>query len=67
LLRDNFGIPYLLGVVIILAAIGFLAFKGSGMIGKFLSSVSMLSMRECSQPFRQKARNSPDEQDLLSL
>lgn len=42
LLRDNFGIPYLLGVVIILAIIGFLAFKGSGMIGKFLSSVSIL-------------------------
>jgi len=42
LLRDNFGIPYFVGVLIIFAAIGFLAFKGSRMIEKFLSSVSIL-------------------------
>ena len=42
LLRDNFGIPYLLGVILIFAFIGFLAFKGSRMIEKFLSGVSIL-------------------------
>ncbi|MBN1223349.1 MAG: hypothetical protein JXB23_08865 [Candidatus Aminicenantes bacterium] len=41
LLRDNFGIPYLIGVAVVFAAIGFLAFKGSLMIEKFLSSVSI--------------------------
>lgn len=42
LLRDNFGIPYLTGAMIMLAAIGFLTFKGSGLIEKFLSSWSIV-------------------------
>jgi uncharacterized membrane protein YkvI len=42
LLRDNFGIPYIVGVTVMLAAIGFLTFKGSGLIEKFLSSWSIL-------------------------
>lgn len=42
LLRDNFGIPYFVGVILIYLAIGFLAFKGSRLIEKFLSSVSVL-------------------------
>lgn len=42
LLRDNFGIPYLGGVVVMLAAIGFLAFKGAGVIEKFMSAWSIL-------------------------
>ncbi|MBS3819754.1 hypothetical protein KGY73_09665 [bacterium] len=41
LLRDNFGIPYMGGVLIMLAAVGFLTFKGSGVIERFLSSWSM--------------------------
>ena len=35
LLRDYLSIPYLVGVTIMLAAIGFLTFKGSDMIEKF--------------------------------
>ncbi|MBN2409396.1 MAG: hypothetical protein JXE07_06635, partial [Candidatus Aminicenantes bacterium] len=42
LLRDNFGIPYLGGVLAMLAAIGFLAFKGTALIEKFMSSWSIL-------------------------
>lgn len=42
LLRDNFGIPYLGGVLVMLAAIGFLAFKGTGLIEKFMSTWSIL-------------------------
>lgn len=42
LLRDNFGLPYLAGVMIMLAAIGFLTFKGSLLIEKFLSSWSIV-------------------------
>lgn len=42
LLQYNFGIPYIVGVMIMLAAIGFLTFKGSGLIEKFLSSWSIL-------------------------
>ena len=42
LLRNNFNIPDLVGVIIMLAAIGFLTFKGSGLIEKFLSSWSIL-------------------------
>ncbi len=42
LLRDNFGIPYLGGVVVMLAACGFLAFKGAGLIEKFMSAWSIL-------------------------
>jgi uncharacterized membrane protein YkvI len=42
LLRDNFQIPYILGVAFMLAAIGFLTFKGSRMIEKFLSGWSII-------------------------
>lgn len=42
LLRDNFGIPYFLGVMIIFAGIGFLSFKGSRWIERFLSGVSIM-------------------------
>jgi uncharacterized membrane protein YkvI len=42
LLRDNFGIPFIIGVMIMLGAIGFLIFKGSGLIEKFLSSWSIV-------------------------
>ncbi|MFC2141043.1 hypothetical protein ACFLQP_01970 [Acidobacteriota bacterium] len=42
LIRDNFGIPYIIGVIIMLAAIGFLTFKGSNLIEKFLSGWSIL-------------------------
>lgn len=42
LLRDNLGLPYIVGVMIILTAIGFLTFKGSGLIEKFLSGWSIV-------------------------
>jgi uncharacterized membrane protein YkvI len=42
LLRENFGIPYLLGVGVMLGAIGFLTFKGSGLLEKFLAGWSVL-------------------------
>jgi len=42
LLRDNFGLPYMLGVGIMLAAIGFLTFKGGNLIERFLSGWSIL-------------------------
>jgi uncharacterized membrane protein YkvI len=42
LLEANFGIPYIFGVVIMLAAVGFLTFKGSGLIESFLSIWSIL-------------------------
>ena len=42
LLRDNFGLPYIIGVMIILATIGFLAFKGTGLIERFMSAWSIL-------------------------
>ncbi len=42
LLETNFGIPYFIGVVIMLAAVGFLTFKGSGLIENFLSLWSLL-------------------------
>ena len=42
LLKYNFGIPDIIGVMIMLGAIGFLTFKGSGLIEKFLSSWSIL-------------------------
>ncbi|MEE8377720.1 MAG: hypothetical protein V3R45_05065 [Candidatus Aminicenantaceae bacterium] len=42
LLRDNFGLPYLSGVLLMLFAVGFLTFKGSAFIEKFLSSWSIL-------------------------
>lgn len=37
LLRDFFGIPYLVGVVMMLVAVGFLTFKGTGLIEKSFS------------------------------
>ncbi|MBM3285488.1 MAG: hypothetical protein FJY81_06405 [Candidatus Aminicenantes bacterium] len=37
LLRDNFGLPYLLGVAVILVSIGFLTFKGGAIVEKFMS------------------------------
>jgi len=42
LLRDNFGLPYVAGVGLMFIAIGFLTFKGSGLIEKFLASWSMV-------------------------
>jgi len=42
LLRDNFRIPYVFGVILMLAAIGFLTFKGGRLLEKFLSSWSIL-------------------------
>jgi len=37
LLRDFLGVPYLVGVVVMLGAVGFLTFKGSGLIEKSFS------------------------------
>jgi len=42
LLRDNFGIPYLVGVLIMLVIVGYLTFRGSDLIEKFLSVWSVL-------------------------
>jgi len=42
LLRDFFGIPYLVGVVAMLGGVGFLTFKGSGLIEKSFSVWSIL-------------------------
>jgi len=42
LIRDNFHLPYLVGVAITMVLIGFLAFKGSLVIVKFLSSWSIV-------------------------
>ncbi|MCK5570259.1 MAG: hypothetical protein KAJ15_11115 [Spirochaetes bacterium] len=42
ILRDNFGLPYIVGVMIMLAAVGFMTFKGSGLIENFLSIWSMV-------------------------
>lgn len=42
ILRDNFSLPYMVGVVIMLAAVGFLTFKGSGLIENFLSLWSIV-------------------------
>jgi uncharacterized membrane protein YkvI len=41
LLRDFLGIPYLIGVVLMLAAVGFLTFKGSGLIERSFSAWSI--------------------------
>ena len=41
LLRQNFGIPYIFGVGVMLASIGFLTFKGAGLLEKFLSGWSI--------------------------
>lgn len=42
LLETNFGIPYILGVILMLAGVGFFTFKGSGVIENFLSIWSIL-------------------------
>ncbi|MFC2166246.1 hypothetical protein ACFLT2_14770, partial [Acidobacteriota bacterium] len=42
LLRDFFSIPYIVGVSIMLASVGYLTFKGSALIAKFLSIWSIL-------------------------
>ena len=42
LLRDNFGIPYMIGVMIMFIAIGFHTYKGSEHIEKFLSGWSIV-------------------------
>ncbi|MBN1272278.1 MAG: hypothetical protein JXB26_08410 [Candidatus Aminicenantes bacterium] len=42
LLKDNFGMPYFLGVIFMLIAVGFLTFRGSGLIEKFLSGWSII-------------------------
>lgn len=42
LLRDNFNVPYLFGVIIMFIAVGYLTFRGSGLIEKFLSIWSFL-------------------------
>jgi len=42
ILKDNFGLPYMLGVCLMLAAVGFLTFKGRNLIENFLSSWSLL-------------------------
>lgn len=42
LLKDNFGIPYMVGVIIMFVVVGFLTFKGSGLIEKFLASWSIV-------------------------
>jgi uncharacterized membrane protein YkvI len=42
LLRDNFGVPYIIGVLIMLLGVGLLTFKGSRMIENFLSIWSIL-------------------------
>lgn len=42
LLRDFFSIPYLVGVGIMLASVGYLTFKGSALIARFLSAWSIV-------------------------
>ncbi len=42
LLRDNFGIPYFIGVLLMFVGVGILTFKGSGLIEKFLASWSVV-------------------------
>ena len=42
LLRDFFGVPYLIGVIMMFVAVGFLTFKGSGLIEKSFSVWSIL-------------------------
>lgn len=37
LLRDNFGVPYFVGVIIMLISVGYLTFMGTKIIEKFLS------------------------------
>ena len=42
LLRDNFGLPYLSGVIVMFLVVGYLTFKGSRLIEKCLSVWSFL-------------------------
>jgi len=42
LIRDNFGIPYIVGVIVMLAAVGFLTFRGAGLMEKFFSIWSLI-------------------------
>ena len=42
ILEQNFGVPYIFGVIIMLLCVGFLTFKGSGLIENFLSIWSIL-------------------------
>ncbi len=42
LLRDNFGVPYFVGVIIMLVGVGYLTFKGTRIIEKFLSVWSII-------------------------
>jgi len=42
IIRDNFGLPYMAGVLIMLTSVGFLTFKGSGPIERFLSVWSFI-------------------------
>ncbi len=42
LIRDNFGIPYIIGVIVMLAAVGFLTFRGAGLMEKFFSIWSFI-------------------------
>lgn len=42
ILRDNFGFPYMAGVLIMLAAVGFLTFEGKRLIENFLSFWSII-------------------------
>ena len=42
ILRDNFGFPYFVGVMMMLLFIGFLTFKGTNLLEKFFSSWSIL-------------------------
>lgn len=42
MLEENYEIPYMAGVLIIFIAIGFLTFKGSGLIARFLASWSIV-------------------------
>lgn len=42
LLRDNFGLPYLSGVIVMFVVVGYLTFRGSRLIERFLSFWSFL-------------------------
>ncbi len=42
ILRDSFNLPYALGVMGMMVAVGFLAFRGSGVIEKFFASWSFV-------------------------
>jgi len=42
LLRDNFGLPYMAGVMVMLLGIGFLTFRGASIIEQFLAGWSIV-------------------------